>query len=555
MGTPAPTESAPDAAAARATISEFATRFLFSFYFDRGEAATTADALIGDAIGPYGGGRPAGPLWERVKQTHLPHLYTDEFLDHVVRYLFPDAGPHAGRPECQYLRVNDKAMANWFKAAEVRLPHGRTLRVDPKVAVEAFVTSQGVGLLSVCLGVGRGPVGPEDVIEFNYRLSQFRRSPVTGLVKPHPSDDSKRFGALPPQAQAAIPPAPAPDAPFEERLTSPYGAFTLGELAARLIRSPLVPRVRPVEPRELSVYTVVRLPEVDFADPAVRTAYGPLLSGLAQVEERGHAGADPDNLSVPALVLNRRHWAAVGVLGSAHLVADQSDAAGSPKGFNEFRVQVVRDKYFVSFLVTMLQRMTLNRAVDEAAEIFNLPADDRAARTARLRQDLLRFGVGGQFNQISSRHAHHRYYQLCRTGLDVIPAWADVRAILAELDADRLAQEQLGQQKRLGAVADGVSSSVVKIEHLQSVVHVIEYLLGVVYGAHFFHMLLSENPVVKEVLEHHLQLPHDWYVTGVAALGGITGLLFVVIVDRIHWLEHLRREKQRAKGAEADPPA
>jgi hypothetical protein len=511
-------------------ITEFRTRFLFPFYFERGAASRAANALLADVMPTGKPGDDGVPHWQRSR----PHqLYTDEFLDHVVRYLFSNADQSHGAdaPECGYLQIDAKIAQRWLKSAEVQLPNDRTVRIDPKtVRVEGFITSQGVGILSITLGASRGSIVPADVSEFNYRLSQFRRQPITGLVKPYPSVDT-----LSAEQKAAISPKPSATATIEERLFSPYGAFTLQEIVARLILLPLRQlSVRPVEARELAVYSVVRLPELDFADLAVRTAYGSQLSGLAQVEEHDHPGADPENLSVPAAVMNRRHWAAVGVLGAAHLVADETDPAGALKEFNNSRVQVVCDKYFISFLVTMLQRMTLNRAVDEAADIFSQPARQRATRTAQLRQDLLRFGVGGQFNQINSRHAHHRYYRLCREGLDVIPAWEDIRGILAELDADRLAHEQMEQQQRLESVAQELGANVVEIKRLQSVVHVIEYLLGFVYGAHFLHMMLAENHVVQVFTEEHFGFDRDGYVMAVTWLGALLGLLFVCGADVLH---------------------
>jgi hypothetical protein len=521
-----PVGSAAGAMSAQPVI-EFQTRFLFPFFFDRGRSAEAVEILISD--------RPSSaekPLWSRGE----PHaLYTDEFLDHVVRYLFPDPNrpQDAGPVECEYLRADDATLEKWFHHAEVQLPSGRTLKIGKRPSAEIFVTSQGVGLLFMTIGVEQTGLTGEDVAEFNYRLSQFRRKPITGFIKPHPADHPEKYNAMPADAKEKIKPKPADDAPIHEQLASPYGHFTLRDLVHRLAREPLNRlNFRPVEPRELSVYTVVRLPETDMADTEVRSKLGPLLSALAQIEERGNAGTDPSDLSVPAMVVNRRHWAAVGVLGASHLVADQTDVKGDQAEFNNQRVRIVRDKYFISFLVTMLQRMTLNRAVEEAAGIFASAPELRGERNARLRQDLLRFGVGGQFNQISSRHAHHRYYQLCREGLDVLPAWEDIRGVLAELDADRVAQEQAGQQKRLGEMAGEVAKSVTEIERLQSVVHTIEYLLGIVYGAHFFHMLLSENESVQNLLGIHKEAHHH-YVTGTTLFGAIIGFLFVFIVDRL----------------------
>jgi hypothetical protein len=528
-------------------VIEFQTRFLFPFFFDRGQSGDAVEILISD--------QPSvadKPLWSRSE----PHaLYTDEFLDHVVQYLFPNANRpnNSGPEECVYLRADDPTLEKWFHHAEVELPSGRTVKVGKRPSAEMFVTSQGVGLLFITMGVEQTGLTGEDVAEFNYRLSQFRRKPITGFVKPHPSDDPQRFGALPRETKEKIKPKPADDAPIHDQLSSPYGRYTLRDLVNCLSREPLSKlNFRPVEPRELSVYTVVRLPETDMADAAVRANLGPLLSALAQIEERSNAGTDPSDLSVPAMVVNRRHWAAVGVLGASHLVADQTDDKGDVAEFNNQRVRIARDKYFISFLVTMLQRMTLNRAVDEAAGIFASPPEVRGERTARLRQDLLRF-VGGQFNQINSRHAHHRYYQLCREGLDVPVTWADdIRGVLGELEADRMAQEQTSQQKQMAELAGEVAKSVTEIERLQSVVHTIEYLLGIVYGAHFFHMLLSDNVSFLRWIEALVgihyddgKLPeshHHHYVTIITLLGALAGFLFVFVVNKIR-IQHEEQPK------------
>ena len=75
---------------------------------------------------------------------------------------------------------------------------------------------------------------------------------------------------------------------------------------------------------EFLAYSVARFgPEVNFADKSIRDLLAPDLAKLAQVEEPVHSGTSPELLSVPNEVLNRRHWAAVGLLGAAHLVADQ----------------------------------------------------------------------------------------------------------------------------------------------------------------------------------------------------------------------------------------
>jgi hypothetical protein len=359
-------------------------------------------------------------------------------------------------------------------------------------------------------------LSPDEALDFNYRVAQFRRRPLTRFRKRHPSDDAPAFARLSPEQQAGIPLAPAEDAPLDQRLGAPGGLFDLTELIGLLLR-PLtrfgMPPLRPKQ-QELLVYTVARFgPEVYFADPAIRDRLAPLLAGLAQVEEPDDPGTAAADLSLANDVLNTRHWAVVGLLGAAHLMADQpGDVA-----FNEQRMAIVRDKYFIPYLVALLQRLTLNRAIAEAGRILAARGVDAAARLERLRADLLEFGVGGHFTQISARQALHRYYRIARTGLDVPEAWAEVRRAIADLDA----------QSRARTAASDLDT----VTRAQKFLHVIEYFVVSVYHAHLWHMFAAENEPLKRCAERVLGLDGAWVVSlGVLAFAGI-GLGVAVLIN------------------------
>jgi hypothetical protein len=165
-----------------------------------------------------------------------------------------------------------------------------------------------------------------------------------------------------------------------EELLRPLTAFELQQVQERL-----------------SVYTVARFgAEMDFEHPEVRATYAPLLSALAQVEESTHAGAPSDTLGVTHALLNRRHWVGVGLLGAAHLIADQPPP---DHPFNEARMPRIFLKYFVPYLAAMLQRHTLHRIVDEAVTLGLAPPPELAAglAVAALFKHLLAFAVGGHF--------------------------------------------------------------------------------------------------------------------------------------------------------------
>jgi hypothetical protein len=520
------------------SITRLQTRFLCPFNFDRDRLETAADVCCNDRFARADDAN----VWLRAKPHHL---YTDEFLDHLVIHLFGSsiskkkASIAARLRDCEYLQAGILTQ-KWFKDATVEFTKGKPIAIQlaSGMGIELFLSSHGVGVLSVALTVDAPALTGDEAREFNYRLSQFRRSPLPLIRKAHASDDPERWSRIPDGDKAKVPPRPADEAPIEDRLSQAGGRFSMQELMARLLR-PLMEdfHLDPIEPRELSVYTVARLSECDFSDADVREQLGPMLAGLAQIEEKGHVGNGPSELGVPDAVLNRRHWAAVGILGAAHLIADQTTASGDPAPFNDMRAQIVRDKYFISYLVAMLQRLTVNRAVREAGEIFALKPDQRPEATGRLRQNLLRFGVGGQFNQISSRQAHHRYYQLCRSGLDVLPAWTDLRGIIGELDSDQIAHQQTASQQRLESVAAQLNRSVFEIETIQSVVHLIEYLLAAAYSAHLWYMLVEKHEL------------HRWLVTGTTLAAALIGVGFVYLLNKIG-----RGKKQSHDRPHAAPP-
>jgi hypothetical protein len=515
-------------------IKDLHSRFLYPFFFRRHSVHEAATALLGASLPGRDGRRLT--VWE----CPGPHdLYREEVLDHVVEFLFPGTET-AG---CQYLKLSGAVGNRWFGDLEARLPADMRLpiRLVPAASIELFLSSYGVGLLSIALAAEQHELSVSTAIELNHRLSQLRWSSVGDLHLSHPADDPQRWARLSPEARQNIPPVPAPDAPLEERLGRPGGTFTPGELVEELLRPLTTFALQQVQER-LSVYTVVRFgAEVDFEHPEVRATYAPLLSGLAQVEESTHAGAPTDTVGVTHTLLNRRHWAGVGLLGAAHLVADQ-EPPDHP--FNTARVPRVFLRYFIPYLAAVLQCHTLHRIVDDAAELVLAPYQDTAARLAALRRHLLEFAVGGHFTQISSREALHRYYRLCQEGLDVAHAMAAARQALSDLDAQyttarqvRVAEDMAQNVAATREVQEGMqclqhsmTAHLRTVAQVQVLVEYIEIFLVSVYAAHLWHMiepqrLIEEVSVPKWLHDILTILPHGAWVFVIAMLaGGITAL-------------------------------
>ncbi len=517
-------------------LKDFQTRFLYPFFFDRQEVTTATAALEGATLAGKAG------VWECADPKAV---YTEEVLDHVVEFLFP-AVHSAG---CGYLKVSDAVSQAWFQGATVLLGDGRSLPVGlvPGLRIELFLSPYGVGIVTIALTpthLRSTPIDPSDAVEFNYRLAQLQPWSAAKIRLPHPGDSPESLARLTEADRQKILPSPPHDAPLANRLGKRGGTFTLAELVEQLL-GPLkglgMESVQPI----FSVYTVARCgPEADMGLSEVRDAIAPFLSALSQIEEPDHAGAVPGPLELPNAVLNRRHWAAVGQLGAAHVVADQPD----DHPFNEQRVPRVRDKYFIQYLMAVLQRLVVHRAIDRAEAILAKTGVERDSDLEALRGDLLRFAVEGHFTQVSTRHALHRFYLVAREGLDVADAWSEVRQAIADIDArvtqqrqEKVADGVAGNMKAMAEVADDLDRVTHKMDEnlgivagVQRMVHYIEMAIVSVYFAHLWHMF-ADNESLKEWVNEktHLHGAGDWLVSIGVLVWAAIGFVLALILGRV----------------------
>jgi hypothetical protein len=526
---------------------------LFPFFFDRGKLDEALAALTELRLG---GASPTSkwaqtPVWA----TATPRdLYKDELLPHVEKLIFSEGGGATPGFVCRHLCVNNAIASSLFRNAEAVLSDASGIGRVPVIldGIELWLTSFGVGILSISLH----PKAPESplglaaaiAVDHNYRLCRMppRDCPTIHLL--HRSEQPG-YDQLPPATRQAIPPVPNADAPLSQRIGVAGGAFALHELIAELLLKPLDSlHPKHVQP-SLSVFTVARFgaSELDLDRPDVRTWAGRLLAALAQVEEAHHAGVPAGTLPVANAILNRRHWAAAGQLGAAHLIGDQpaaefhrgtgleADASGagcpSPaKGehpFNAQRMQRVFYKYFTPYLIAQIQRLVLHRILSEAGQIARSPtqaisygqAQTNPGQTlAQLRAELLAFGVGGHFTQISSRDSVHRFYRVCRDGLDVPAAWEGVRQAVSDLEASYTTGRQEAQ-------AAAMSANLTIIAHVQTMVEYIECFLVSVYAAELVHNVFEAQKGHGEQVSSTFVVVHTSSILVAAVLGFVATYL------------------------------
>lgn len=527
-------------------IKAIHTRFLYPFYFgiesneERNSKARRPSIKSTEALRK---GCAALELaeWSRdnkVRSLWAPfnasQLYTDELLEPAEGFLFDPSDER----NCRCLRLNRVATEQWFANSKIEL--GPKLRIAATIIteplIEVILSPQGVGLVSIALTPTVESLTPQQALDFNYRLAQYRRRDCAVICKSHRMDNLDYWNSLSDTERNGIPGPPDGSEPIEKRLGAPGGKFHLLELVEFLLR-PLAELGWAGVQKELSVYTVVRLAGVhDFALEETRREFSTLLSSLVQVEESGHVGAVPGVVSMPNSVLNRGHWAAVGLLGAAHLVRDQFVGTDRVE-FDEQKVAILRDKYFIQYLLAFLQRLTLNRVIRDVTNIRDFAAAESDADVGEIHAHLLEFAVRGDFAQVSVRQVLHQYYQLARTGLDVPAAWSEVRQAVTDLDAGKLAKN--------------VDRNIDKVHRVQSFLHIIEYLIVSVYCAHLWHMFSEGNHAIPipawmsrfiERLSGGPDDAHAWFVSIGIVIAALFGLVVAFLIDTLVTALHSRKK-------------
>jgi hypothetical protein len=452
---------------------ELQTRFLCPFFFQRDRVREAGEELQRVSIAGRGG-KPL-KIWEAAQ----PHdLYLEELLMHVQDYLFRsfDQG------ECGYFQLAEQVSNAFFNQLEVEMAGGGTipLRLVPKIRAELFLFRVGVGIFSLALAPRHDGLTCHEILELNYGLSQLReqvasRVRVTQITERTPSQNpgTQQDRSTPVEEHAHI-------SLIDQFLGRRSDTFTLGELVAKLLhpmkrfsmerRFKRGPREEAHSPQgffedsvelaqeQLSVYTSVQFGvEVDFEFPDVVAILSVFLSKLAQVEEPGHAGAPRNILGIPNDALNRKHWMAVGLLGAAHIVADQQPPEHP---FNSARLGRAFKKYFIPYLLASHQRVALQGIIHDADRATFAGTGSRPSHRDELRQCLLEFALRGYFTQVSSRDVLHRYYHISQKGLDVRNILEDTRRAIGDIEAKETAKLMT---EHLGAIR-GVQEKVEVLE-------------------------------------------------------------------------------------------
>jgi hypothetical protein len=186
-------------------------------------------------------------------------------------------------------------------------------------------------------------------------------------------------------------------------------------------------------------------------------------------------------------------------------------------------------KYFIPYLVALLQGHTVHQIVAEAGNIVLSPHKDTAQGLAELRTHLLEFAVSGHFTHVSTRQALHRYYRMCQEGLDVRRALDNARQAIADIEARDMNERQVRMAQNTAAsvaatkeVQESMHKHLATVADVQRKVEWIEIFLVSVYFAHLWHMIAPEI--------HWTFLEHQWWIMPLKAWGVLLAALLAGLI-------------------------
>jgi hypothetical protein len=500
---------------------EVHTRFLYPFFFGQDKVAD-ALVLLSNLTHPTRDDAQKH-IWVKVDDTHT--FYRDDLLEHVESFLFscPD------EKMCRYLRLESALTSQWFNKIVAPFIKGSEEQVtlSPIASIELFLSKYGVGVLSISLTPRSNDLTFNQIVLFNYVLSQLRKYSSISFRIPHPSDNAVKWQNLTHSDRAAILPPPSPTSPLKERLGKNGASFKLEELLQYILWEPLnTLGLRKIQ-NQFSIYSVVRLGEdIDFDNSHGRESLAPYLLALAQVEEPTHAGAPSDEFGIPNVVLNRKHWAAATRLGSVHFVADQS----AEHDFNSERVPRILMKYFIPYLIALLQRTTLHRIADESARIILSPKTESEAHLSQLRNTLLEFSAESCFTEISYRESVHRYYNAVREAFDITKLLQGARNAIIDIDAKNISDRHLDLAKAANANAaetmklqERMTQQMEITAGIQIKIEWIEIFVVGFYSSELTH-------IIFEIVEKDYVVELWYHVSAVLVVGLIAGIVTWLIL-------------------------
>lgn len=399
-----------------------------------------------------------------------------------------------------------------FGLPNCRLPLHATL--DNDSGVEMWTSQLGAGLLSISLNCEPAGDGASQDDSFFEALLQLNHA----LATAHQSV------WLRPTNAAEI---TASGEPGEGRVNDDKTTQHLHQFVRDLLR-PLWAESRVLFDQRGLVYSAIEVQRPDDPASDFERELFQKLSHLAQLHPRTHPGED-DVRHALELRINSRHLCAMSLTGAAHAsilpveyprtkpdTFESDEEIASSSEYDRDRLSRIQRKYFPGFLLAQLQRLCLQRILDESTEVSSLDNDDlRHAEQQHLLEKVLRFGLEGEFVQACWRQTLQTHHELAQRVCEVPEGLKTVRRAMG--DFNRMATERAEHRRYEEA------------EKSERTMHILEVFIVSFYSVELAH-----------ILGEAFHFPHTSFLA--STLGGVAVLTFWLVALLFTW-HPLRRAK------------
>jgi hypothetical protein len=176
-----------------------------------------------------------------------------------------------------------------------------------------------------------------------------------------------------------------------------------------------------------------------------------LLPHLAQLHPRHHPGELEGGLTC-RLAINNEQLCVVDQSGAAHASILQEPASE----YSRNRLRRIQMEYFPGFLLAVIQRLCLQRILNDSTEASALPPEQQDAARQNLLEKVLRFGLEGEFVQVAWRSTVQKHHETAQQAFEVHEGLSTVRhamqdfgrmAALREAERQRIASEEAAEKR------------------------------------------------------------------------------------------------------------
>ncbi|MCA9061528.1 MAG: hypothetical protein KDA96_00635 [Planctomycetaceae bacterium] len=228
-------------------------------------------------------------------------------------------------------------------------------------------------------------------------------------------------------------------------------------------------------------YTAIQISSTDAVAGTDQSGLRDALTRLALIHEPGFP--DTGKLHTRSLMINDSQVGELSMNGAAHcsILPEQCGE------YDRNRIDRIQNQYFPGYLLALIQRTCIQRMLGLAWEVSAEDDDDvRNGRLAQLQNQVLHFGLEGEFVQTCWRSTVQQHHDISQVEFGVHKGLETVRHAMN--DFARITSERAAIQQQRDA-ATAAEREHEKKERSERAMHVLEIFVVTVYCVELSHLL------------------------------------------------------------------